>query len=91
MRLSGEQQEMLDDLKQHEGIKAFMMAMEDRLYKIESDVLNMVLDGTNDHELVQRKCRSEGARRLWNDIKTILNKNPEVIRRKPTTNDKKPN
>ena len=91
MRLTQEQQEMLDDLKAHEGVKAFLISVEDRLYKLESDVISFPLDGSNDHELIQRKCRAEGARKLWNDIKSILNPQPAVIRRKANSSDKKTN
>lgn len=79
-KLNQEDREALAELRQGEGIKPLLMEIENRVLVLEKEVLNVNLDGTNNHELIARKLRAEGARKLFNDLRQILEESANPTR-----------
>jgi len=73
MKLSQEQSEALTDLVQNtEGMRALLIRIEQIVAHIEAQVLNMQLTPDTESELVYRKARAEGARKVSNDLRALL-------------------
>lgn len=71
-KLSAEALDALRDLLKHEGVKALLFEIDNLTLNIEQDVLKLYLDGSNEKELLIRKARAEGARRLYDAIRNRL-------------------
>lgn len=81
-KLNPDQQEALADLRDSDGANVLLIEAQNRIVIMENDVLTLLLDGTNDSELVRRKLKVEGARKLYGDLVQILKK-PVVNKKGP--------
>lgn len=73
-KLNQDQVESLAELREFDGVKALLQEMMNCVEAIEKDVLSVVMTGSNDAELVHRKLKAEGARKLYNDLVKVLGK-----------------
>lgn len=65
MKLSQDQNEALAEVDP-DGIRAIMAVVESRVEVMERDVLSLPLTKDSEVELIYRKARAEGARKLYN-------------------------
>lgn len=72
IRLTIEQKEDLEDLLNHEGIKALYLEMESVCLGLERDVIQCDLSTSTVEQLVHKKCRAEGARAFFRSLRTRL-------------------
>ncbi len=73
MKLSQEQSEALTDLLQNtNGMRALLIRIEQIVAHIEQQVLTLPLTPDTEGELVHRKARAEGARKVSNDLRALL-------------------
>lgn len=69
-KLTQDQQEALLELRDNDGVRPLLIEIENRVEVMEHEVITASVD--NRDELIHRKLRAEGARKLLLDITKIL-------------------
>lgn len=84
IKLTQDQLDDLAELRGSDGARALIVEIHNQVEMLERDVLAMALTSTNEHELVHRKLKAEGARKIYMDLVKILTKEKKKNEPKPT-------